>query len=180
MQRVRPFVEPAEARTGTQRTAGDRIPPDRLTDQRSLDGPAAHSRQIIRALYIGVSHPHCPSVATPHDTRPDALLTAVDDLQLQGAARSSPSRAIRAGPLNRHETTAVVFQRLLPPQGSTMPQITTAVQIPRTPPACKYCAEAGKQPSVKLSFTHDSVEYWHCGSCGRRWSGRQGRGLVSD
>ena len=37
--------------------------------------------------------------------------------------------------------------------------MTSGAQIPRTPPACKHCADAGREPSVTLSFTHDSVEY---------------------
>jgi hypothetical protein len=47
--------------------------------------------------------------------------------------------------------------------------------IPRTPPICKHCAAARKEHSVRLRFTHDSVEYWQCLTCERHWTERQGR-----
>jgi transposase-like protein len=47
--------------------------------------------------------------------------------------------------------------------------------IPRTPPVCKYCTAARRVHSVKLKFTHDSVEYWQCATCKRHWTERQGR-----
>ena len=62
----------------------------------------------------------------------------------------------------------------LPLCGAVM-RDTNSTAIPRTPPVCVFCVEAGKTTSVKLSFTHDGVEYWRCEACGRVWSQRHGR-----
>jgi hypothetical protein len=56
-----------------------------------------------------------------------------------------------------------------------MTEVSEPQAVPRTPPPCKDCTEAGRAFSVTLSFEHDGVEYWRCERCRRLWSERQGR-----